>query len=58
MGQPNQIEDLGTTQIPFDLFMQHLQELAQTTFQYDITKIKYSKTCYLRPLKIGCKLLF
>ena len=33
MGQPDQIEDLGTTQIPFDLFMQHLGELSQTTFQ-------------------------
>ena len=33
MGQPDLVEDLGNTQIPFELFMEYLQEQAQTTFQ-------------------------
>ncbi len=33
MGQPDQVENLGNTQIPFDVFMQYLQEQAQSDFQ-------------------------
>ncbi|GFO04318.1 desumoylating isopeptidase 1 [Plakobranchus ocellatus] len=33
LGQPNQKIDLGTTEIPFDLFMQYLEELSETSFK-------------------------
>ncbi|GFR74745.1 desumoylating isopeptidase 1 [Elysia marginata] len=33
MGQPHQVEDLGTTEIPFDVFMEYLEELSRTSFK-------------------------
>uniref|UniRef100_A0A0B7AU60 PPPDE domain-containing protein n=1 Tax=Arion vulgaris TaxID=1028688 RepID=A0A0B7AU60_9EUPU len=33
LGQPTQIVDLGKTEIPFDVFMEFLQELSDTTYR-------------------------
>ncbi|KAK7484658.1 hypothetical protein BaRGS_00024066 [Batillaria attramentaria] len=33
LGEPNEIVDLGRTEIPQDLFMEFLQELSRTTFK-------------------------
>lgn len=33
LGQPDSIVDLGHTQIPHDIFLGHLHDLAQSTFR-------------------------
>jgi len=33
MGNPDQIVDLGYTEIPFEIFWEHLRKLAVTTYR-------------------------
>lgn len=33
LGQPSEIVDLGKTEIPFDVFMDFLHELSDTTYK-------------------------
>ncbi len=34
LGQPDRIEDLGTTQIPQDVFMDYLHEQSNSCYRY------------------------
>ena len=42
LGQPLEKKDLGHTEIPFDVFMDHLEELSRTSYR----SVMYAETKY------------
>ena len=45
LGEPDEIQDMGASQIPEDVFQQYLIGLSEKDFRWEFPKLIYEQTC-------------